>query len=61
VVHFFSFTGRKEMNKSTIATVLNRNARVGWLHKNLFSRLLPATNYSPTYIRYDIPSSNIFH
>jgi hypothetical protein len=23
VIHFFSFTGRKEMNKSAIATMLN--------------------------------------
>jgi hypothetical protein len=24
VIHFFSFTGRKEMNKSAIETMLNR-------------------------------------
>jgi hypothetical protein len=29
VIHFFSFTGRKEMNKSAIATMLNRITNAG--------------------------------
>jgi hypothetical protein len=29
VIHFFSFTGRKEMNKSAIARMLNRIANAG--------------------------------
>jgi hypothetical protein len=34
VIHFFSFTGRKEMNKSAIATMLN-SSNAPWYIKKL--------------------------
>jgi hypothetical protein len=40
VIHFFSFTGRKEMNKSAIAMMLNRITASWNKNKNAFSRII---------------------